>query len=198
MSSVRGIIVIGVSSGGFDALPVVIKGLPSTLDLPVVIVSHRKETIGDDFLVGYLSDCCALEVLEATQLDVVKSGRVYIAPGGFHLEINSDETFSLNVDDFVCHVRPSIDLLFQSAAQVFGAQTIGVIMTGANKDGAEGLVAIDNAGGKTIVQDPETAYSKNMPSAAIEFVPSCCVLQLEQISDAIVTASYHVLKGVNV
>jgi two-component system, chemotaxis family, protein-glutamate methylesterase/glutaminase len=192
MTSVRGVIVIGVSSGGFDALPVVLKTLPATLDLPVIVVSHRKEAFGNDFLVEHLSNCCPLEVVEALQLDILKPGRVYIAPGGYHIEVNQNGAFSLNVDDFVCNVRPSVDLLFKSAAQVFGSQTVGVILTGANRDGAEGLAAIERVGGIAIVQNPETAHSNTMPIAAITLAPSSTVLDLELISDAIMNASCHI------
>ena len=188
MNRLSRIIVIGVSSGGFEALPILLKDIPAKLEVPVIIVQHRGATLDDFLLVERLKQCCELEVKEAMQLDSIQAGCVYIAPGGYHLLINPDLTFSLNVDDYVCYVRPSIDLLFQSAAKEFGAGAIGVILTGANRDGAEGLAMINRCGGLTIVQTPGTAQAPEMPIAAIEAVPSAMVLPLGDIAISIIAA----------
>src|SRR5690606_35205527 len=120
------------------------------------------------YWIDILDSMCFLRVKEADEKEKIKPGCVYIAPPNYHLLIEKNETFSLSIDEKVNYARPSIDVLFDSAAYVYYDQLIGVVMTGANHDGAMGLKKIKENGGMTIVQDPETAISRFMPEAAIQ------------------------------
>jgi two-component system chemotaxis response regulator CheB len=123
-----------------------------------------------------------LPVLEALEREPVLPGHVYIAPPNYHLLIESDRTFAVSVDERVCYVRPSIDVLFYAAADVFEERLLGIILTGGNSDGAQGLKAIKDAGGATLVQDPVTAYADIMPRAAIATGAADRILPLKDIA----------------
>jgi len=182
------VVVIGVSAGGFDALPVVLRNLPVFSDAAVIIVPHRAAMLGSDFLIESLDQCCEVEVKEAKQLELILPGVIYVAPGGYHLLINNDKTFSLTIDAPVCFSRPSIDVLFETAVDVFREKTVGLIMTGANSDGAEGMALIKKCGGATIVQSPLSSEAQQMPEAAILASNPDWIVDLEQIPDAIVNS----------
>jgi two-component system, chemotaxis family, protein-glutamate methylesterase/glutaminase len=176
----RYMVVVGVSAGGFAALPRLLGPLKASFSLPVIIVQHEAPNAGD-FLPQYLCRHCRLPVKQADEKESIKGGMVYLAPPGYHLLIEEDRTFALSVDDPVNHARPSIDVLFETAAEVYGEGTIGVILTGANSDGAEGLKRIKAAGGHTVVQEPSTAESAYMPRAALAATVVDTVLPLDQI-----------------
>ena len=159
-------IVIGASTGGLNALQEVLAPLPADFTLPILVVQHRLPTL-DDPLVFYLNESCQLMVKEADEKELVKPGYVYIAPANYHLLVERDKTLSLSVDAKVCYSRPSIDVLFETAAEVYLSGLIGIILTGANDDGAAGLRKIKEKGGLTIAQDPATAESAVMPLSAI-------------------------------
>jgi two-component system chemotaxis response regulator CheB len=159
-------LVIGCSAGGLDALRIVLEALPAGYRLAVIIVSHSSPD-GANLLPSLLAKSCRLPVSEAGEREPVLPGHVYVAPPNYHLLIEPNRSFALSVDQRVCFVRPSVDVLFQSAADVYGAGLIGLILTGANNDGAEGIKAIKAAGGLTLVQDPAEAYADVMPKAAI-------------------------------
>ena len=159
------IVVVGTSLGGLDALKVLLSGLPASFDLPIVIVQHRSKQ-SDDALVKLLSTETSLPVAEANDKDMIERGRVYCAPADYHLLVEPG-IFALSVDAPVNYSRPSIDVLFESAADSYGAQVVGVLLTGANKDGAAGCARIKARGGVTLVQDPATAFAQTMPAAAI-------------------------------
>lgn len=173
-------VVIGVSAGGFSALRVVLAGLPDNFPLPVVIVQHRMAS-ADNYLVSYLNSHCALEVKEAEEKEKIMPGTVYLAPADYHLLVEKDKTFSLTVDELVCHARPAIDVLFETASAAYKSNLIGVILTGANTDGSNGIRAIKSGGGLTISQDPETAEVSVMPLAAIATKAIDIILVLEDI-----------------
>lgn len=160
------VIVMGVSSGGLGALKTILPALPENFTVPIAIVQHRNDR-ADDFLVEYMNQLCKLTVREAEDKEPIQAGHVYLAPGGYHLLVEPDRSFSLSEDVRVNYSCPSIDVLFESAADAFGGAVIGVVLTGANADGAAGLRAIKARGGIAIVQDPETAEAKAMPQAAI-------------------------------
>ncbi len=174
------VIVIGVSTGGSKALKAILSVLPSEFALAVIIVMHRhKDT--DGYLEQSLDNECKMHVKQADEKEEIKAGVVYVAPPNYHLLIEDDGTFSMSVERAVNYSRPSIDVVFESAADAFGQRLIGVVLTGANKDGSRGLKKIKEAGGLAIVQTPQTAEAPGMPRAAIEAVNPDYVLPLEKI-----------------
>jgi two-component system, chemotaxis family, protein-glutamate methylesterase/glutaminase len=176
------IVVIGTSAGGLHALSVLLGGLPPTFDLPIVIVQHRSVSSHD--LASVLQDCTKLNVEEAEDKVILVDGHVYLAPPDYHVLVGPGE-LSLTTDEPVRFSRPSIDLLFESAADAYGKAVVGVILTGANQDGCRGSTRIAEAGGTIIVQDPGTAESQTMPLAVARSVPTARTLPLEQIADAL-------------
>jgi len=160
-------IVIGGSAGGLNALQEILSPLPADFGLPILVVLHRSPS-PDDLLTVVLDETCQLMVKEADQDEVIEPGRVYIAPANYHLLVERDRTLALSIDAKVCYSRPSIDVLFETAADVYRSGLIGIILTGANNDGTAGLRRIKKNDGLTIAQDPATAEVKMMPSSAIE------------------------------
>lgn len=182
------VVVIGVSAGGFKALHAILPSLPADFTFPVVIVRHQHPT-SDDYLAQSLSEKCQVIVKQADEKENIKSGVVYIAPPNYHLMIEDDKTFSLSVDEQVNYTRPSIDVLFETAADVYGARSIGVILTGANIDGSSGLKKIKQRGGFAIVQHPATATVDTMPLAAIAATEVDSILPLDEICPFLVKLS---------
>lgn len=179
-------VVVGVSAGGFKAIHSLLSGLPSDFPLPVIIVQHRKGG-SDNYLIESLDRKCRLLVKEADEKEEVKQGYVYVAPADYHLLIESEMTFSLCVDEPVCFARPSIDVLFESAARAFGSRLIGIILTGANDDGSKGIREIKERGGITIAQDPQTAEYDVMPLSAISTNAVDFVLPLDEIPSFLIS-----------
>jgi two-component system chemotaxis response regulator CheB len=176
------IVVIGTSAGGLHALSVLLGGLPPTFDIPIVIVQHRSASSHD--LASVLQDCTKLVVEEAEDKVIMEDGHVYLAPPDYHVLVGPGE-LALTTDEPVRFSRPSIDLLFESAADAYGKDVLGVVLTGANQDGCRGSTRIVEAGGAIIVQDPSTAESPTMPLAVARSLPSVRILPLEQIADAL-------------
>lgn len=137
----------------------------------------------DDFLVEYLNDHSDIEVTEAQCNEKISAQRVYIAPGGYHLQVEKNRFFSLSLDEKVNNSIPSIDVLFETAADCYADKLIGIILTGANCDGANGLKAIRDAGGYAIVEQPETAHTSFMPACALKTAGADAILPLKKISD---------------
>jgi two-component system chemotaxis response regulator CheB len=174
-----GIVVIGASWGGLQALSVLLDGVPAAFDVPMVIVQHRGKD-AESLLPVLLQDHTRLVVSEVDDKQPIERGHVYIAPPDYHLLVEGKE-FSLTTDAPVRFSRPSIDVTFVSAADACGPLAIGVVLTGANEDGANGLRRIVDMGGHAIVQDPATAEVKTMPAAALRVVPSAESLPLHRI-----------------
>jgi two-component system chemotaxis response regulator CheB len=172
-------IVIGGSLGSMAALRLIVQDLPASFSLPIAVALHRHRE-SDDALVDLLQRELALTVREVLDKDPLLAGHVHVAPCDYHLLVEP-MYFSLSTDDPVQFARPSIDVLFESAADTFGSRAIGVILTGANRDGARGAAEIRRRGGTLIVQDPATAESKIMPRAALELVPDALVRPPEEI-----------------
>jgi two-component system chemotaxis response regulator CheB len=174
-------IVIGASAGGLEALSVLLPALPAALQAPVFIVLHlpRDRT---SLLVDIFGPRCAVPVREAEDKEPVKPGTVYFAPADYHLLIDSGPTLALSADALVHYSRPSIDVLFESAADVYGPHLLGIILSGANQDGAEGLAAVHRAGGVTVVQSPEGAPSPYMLESALARTDADFVTSLEEIA----------------
>ncbi len=160
-------IVIGASAGGLFALSFVLEELPADFPVPVMIVQHRSKD-QRDLLEEVLQSKCRIRIKQADEKEKIESGLVYIAPPDYHLLVEADRTFSLSADEPVRFSRPSIDVLFETAATVFKDSLIGIIFTGASNDGAAGMAAIKKYGGLTIAQDPAEAQFPYMPAASIE------------------------------
>lgn len=184
----RRVVVIGTSLGGLTALPVILRALPRDFRCPVVIVQHRGIHTDDVSLVAALQRGCLLEVREAEDKDPLITGRVYIGPSDYHVMIEDDHLV-LSTEARVLHARPSIDVLFDSAAESHRAKVIGVILTGASRDGVAGCQAIKRHGGLVLVQDPSTAEGRLMPAAVVADVEVDRVLLLEHIGQSLVVYS---------
>lgn len=178
----REAVVIGASSGGMKALLKIFSGLPRDFKMPIVVVQHIKAT-SENYSVEVFGNHCRLPVKEAEEKEKIAGGAIYLAPPDYHLLIEPDKTFSLSVDEKVNFARPSIDVLFESAAFAYKSSLVGILLTGANHDGAAGMLKIKNAGGLTISQDPETAECAVMPEAAIKLGAADLVLSLQEIPD---------------
>ncbi len=178
-------VVAGVSSGGVEALELVISALPADFPLPVIVVAHISPESGNG-LALLLDEQCAIRVKEADEMETAAAGTVYIAPPNYHLQVEKDASLSLSVDPPVMFARPSVDVLFESAASVFGPGLIGVVMTGVGSDGSNGLRRIRDAGGVTVVQDPAGAVADGMPRSAIEAVSPDYIVPLQQIAPLLV------------
>jgi two-component system, chemotaxis family, protein-glutamate methylesterase/glutaminase len=179
------IIVVGTSWGGLAALRALVSALPATFAIPVVIVQHRHKRSGQ-LLPSLLQDSTALCVCETEDKAPIDAGNVYIAPADYHLLIE-DGHFALSTDEPVRYSRPSIDVTFVSAADSYGEHTVGVVLTGANADGARGLKRIYDRGGLAIVQLPATAESPTMPAAALQAVPRARSLSISEIAATLVS-----------
>jgi len=182
------IVVIGTSLGGMSALETVLAELPATLPVPVAVVQHRD--VRSVTLANILQRHTRLRVREPQDKEPLVAGRVYLAAPDYHLLVDI-EGFSLSTDPPVCCARPSIDVLFESAAEAFAEHTLGVVLTGASNDGARGAVWIKRVGGCLIVQDPETAESSTMPRAAIAAVSPDLILPLREIAPNITRLCGH-------
>ena len=172
---------MGASWGGLHALETVLGGLPRTFRTPIVIAQHRSVDSASGALTRMLSLRSGFEVTEAGDKEPIEAGRVYLAPADYHLLVEP-EGFALSTDEMVQHSRPSIDVLFDSAADTYADDLVAVVLTGANADGAYGLQRVKRRGGVTIVQDPSTAEKREMPDAAIATGAADHVLPLDQIA----------------
>jgi two-component system chemotaxis response regulator CheB len=178
------LVVVGASFGGFDALKVVLGALPDTFPVPLAIVQHQGDS-GGGKLAMLLQRYTPLVIGEADDKAVPQPGHVYLAPAGYHLLVDQDG-LALSVDAPVLYARPSIDVLFESAAEVYGPSTIGIILTGTSRDGATGLARIKQRRGTTIVQDPATALRRAMPDAALASTQVDWTLPLDEIGRRLV------------
>ncbi|HTP10073.1 MAG TPA: chemotaxis protein CheB [Anaerolineae bacterium] len=179
------IIVIGGSAGAMTALTELLPAIPANYPLPIVIVVHLHPR-QDNSHIERLGGLCALKVKEADEKEPLQPGTIYLAPPNYHLLIEKDYTFSLSIDERVNYSRPAIDVLFESAVQAYGSHIVGVVLTGANNDGAEGLRKIKERGGLAVVQDPRTAESTYMPQAALEATSVDHTLSVPEIGKLLV------------
>lgn len=174
------IILVGASLGGLVAVETLIEGLAADFPLPLAVVMHRSVESGDA-LRGALQRHTKLRVREAEDKEAIQPGRVYIAPSDYHLLVEQG-LFALSTQGVVSYARPSIDVLFESAADSYGPAAVGIILTGANHDGARGAARLKARGGYLIVQDPETAESSVMPRAAMNAAKPDRIVRLEEIA----------------
>ena len=174
-------VVIGASAGGVEALLAVLPGLSARMAAPVFVVVHLPRD-RRSLLVSLFGARCAVPVVEVEDKMPVEPGTIYFAPPDYHVLLDRGPCLSLSADDPVNWSRPSIDVLFEAAADLYGARLGGVVLTGANDDGAAGLAAVHRAGGITIVQNPDTALVSTMPAAALKRTAADYVLPLDGIA----------------
>lgn len=174
-------VVIGASAGALEALSAILPALPQGFRLPIMVVVHipadKRSVLAELF-----RSKCHLDVQEAQDKEPIMGGTVYFAPPDYHLLVEMDHTLALSSDEPVLFSRPSIDVLFESAADAYGPALIGIVLTGANQDGARGLRAVAQLGGTALVQDPGGAFASAMPEAAIHLCASAQIMSLDAIA----------------
>lgn len=181
------VVALGTSWGGLSAMTKLLGALPASYPIPIVVVQHRSKD-SDLLLVRLLQDTTELNVCEIEDKDVLYAGTVHIAPADYHVLIEAGY-LSLTVEEPVRFSRPSIDVMFTSAADTYGSSAIGVVLTGANEDGAGGLARIVRAGGRGLIQDPKTAEIPIMPAAAVRAVPTAEVVPLDKLAPRLIQLS---------
>jgi two-component system chemotaxis response regulator CheB len=181
------VVAIGTSWGGLAALTKLLREMPADFRIPVVLVQHRGKD-SERLLVQLLQDATSLEVCEIEDKDPLTPGRVHVAPANYHVLIENGYA-SLTIEEPVRFSRPSIDVMFASVADTYQSAAIGVVLTGANEDGALGLAHIVKRGGRGLVQDPRTAEIPIMPQAAIRAVPTAEVLPLDALAPRLIELS---------
>jgi two-component system, chemotaxis family, protein-glutamate methylesterase/glutaminase len=175
-------VVIGTSAGGVEALSALLPALPADVQAAVFVVIHLPRE-RPSLLADLFAGKCAAPVREAQDKEPVEPGTVYFAPPDYHLLVDAGPQLSLSADELVNFSRPSVDVLFESAADVYGPRLLGVVLTGASHDGAAGLSAVQRTGGRAVVQRPDTAQMPVMVEAALRRTPSAVVLSLGEIAD---------------
>jgi two-component system chemotaxis response regulator CheB len=179
------IVAIGASWGGLDVLREILSDVPAELDAALVIAQHRSPESHPTAFRDLLRAVTRLRVAEAGDKDELRAGTAYIAAPDYHLLVEPGRV-SLSTDEPVLYARPSIDVLFETAAESYRERCVGVILTGANHDGALGLARVAELGGAAIVQDPATAQRDEMPRAALEATPSARIAPVAQIAPLLV------------
>ena len=164
------LVVVGCSAGGIDALKNLLSALPKKFAPALVIVQHVSVD-APQALADFFQFVTHIKVKEAEDKEMIQAGTVYFAPSGYHLLISHNKTFQLSVEEPVNFSRPSIDILFETAAEAYRENILGIVLTGANEDGANGLLRIHTCGGKTLIQKPQTAEFSAMPEGALKKVP---------------------------
>jgi two-component system, chemotaxis family, protein-glutamate methylesterase/glutaminase len=175
------VIAVGASWGGLQAVGTLLEGIPAAVEQPIVVVQHRSPESSRGVLEELLQHHIPRPVREPGDKQPIEECHVYVAPADYHLLVESGH-FALSVEARVQYARPSIDVLFESVAEAYRDRAIGIVLTGANEDGAAGLAAIKRNGGVSIVQDPATAMRRAMPDAAIAASVADAILPLEEIA----------------
>ena len=178
-------VVIGTSAGGMEALGLILEKLPSNFPVPILIVQHLSPD-SDGYMARRFNELYGLKIKEADEKEKPLPGTVYIAPANYHLLVEIDQHLSLTVGEKVNYARPSVDVLFESAADTYGSGLIGIILTGANSDGSNGLKVIKENGGLAIVQNPYRAVAQAMPKAAIKMADVDYVLEVSEIGEKLI------------
>lgn len=175
-------IVIGGSAGSFSVVSKILSRLDPGINIPIIICLHRLKHVRSGLLES-LNFKSKVEVVEPCDKSKIEAGKAYLAPSNYHLFVEFDNTFSLSVEDVNNHSRPSIDYTLSSAASTYREKLVGIILTGANKDGAKGLKDIADRKGFTIVQDPATCDIDTMPKSALKIMNPDKILTPDQIID---------------
>lgn len=174
-------IVVGASAGALEALSAILPVLPAGYPLPILIVVHLPAD-KESFLAELLQGKCRIAVRQADDKEPIEPSTAYLAPPDYHLLVEPDRRLSLSSEEPVHYSRPSIDVLFETAAEAYGESLVGVVLTGANSDGAIGLRAIGQAGGTALVQRPDQAHAPAMPEAALRAWPDAQSMGLGEIA----------------
>ncbi|MEW6732290.1 MAG: chemotaxis protein CheB [Acidobacteriota bacterium] len=174
------LVVIGTSLGGIRALSTLLSGLSQDFCMPIAIVQHRGKD-SDELLINFLQRHSRLPICEAQDKQAIVAGHVYLAPPDYHLLVEKG-CFALSTEAPVSYARPSVDVLFESAAVAYKQNVIAVVLTGANRDGAQGAAQIKQRGGVVIVQDPNTCENSAMPNATIAATAINRILSIEEIA----------------
>lgn len=174
-------VVMGASAGGIEAISIILSELRLELRAPIVIVVHMPSD-RSTHLVTLLQSKCRRPMIEVEDKQSLEPGHVYLAPPDYHVLVEDEQSLALSSDERVNYSRPSIDVLFETAADVFAEHALGIVLTGANRDGARGLGRIIRAGGLGLVQEPSEAHCRAMPEAAIAACPTAMVMNLQEIS----------------
>lgn len=177
-------IVIGGSAGSFQGIMKILANLPANFELPVIMCLHRLKHVRNGFMEA-LSLKSIIPVEEPHDKETIKKGKVYLAPANYHLSFELGNTFSLSTEDMVNNSRPSIDITLETAAYVYKNRVIGILLSGANRDGAMGMKKIKDRGGLTIVQEPSECMIDTMPTSAMKITEIDYVLKIDQIIDFI-------------
>jgi two-component system chemotaxis response regulator CheB len=178
MKGAYDIIAIGGSAGSLTTLTAILEALPENMRMPVVIILHRLKNVESEM--GRLLSP-GRHIAEPEDKEAIRDYHLYLAPQNYHLMIEDDRTFMLDYSELVNYSRPSIDMTFSSIAEAYGKRALGILLSGANKDGAAGLCQLIEAGGMGIVQDPQTAAFEAMPQAAIDLCRDVKVLTIDEI-----------------
>ncbi|MET4082443.1 two-component system chemotaxis response regulator CheB [Pedobacter sp. UYP30] len=176
--------VIGGSAGSLNVLLEVLPLLKADIDFPILIVVHRKPG-SESMLVELLQSRTLLSVKEVEEKNFLKGGIIYLAPANYHVLIEEDKSFSLDYSEKVNYSRPSIDVAFQSAAEVYKEKLVGILLSGSNADGTEGLKRVGKLGGTVVIQNPDTAIMPYMPEIAISTVNQSLVIDADKMADYI-------------
>ena len=178
-------VAIGGSAGSLEVILDIVRNLPENPSAVFIIVVHRKND-KDSILQNLLSQKTALKVIEVEDKEMIVPNTIYLAPPGYHLLIENETTFSLDSSDKIHFSRPSIDVSFESIAEMFKERVIGILLSGSNADGAHGLAVIKSMGGRTIVQNPNTSDVGYMPQQAIQLGGVDHILDSEKIVSTLV------------
>jgi two-component system chemotaxis response regulator CheB len=185
------IILIGGSAGSIEVISAILKALPKKFHPAIVLVIHRMKNTTSRMDKLLSRDTGIKHIIEPEDKEPIKPGTIYLAPQNYHLLVEKDRSFSLDYSELVNFSRPSIDVSFESAAGVFGKKTLAVLLSGANKDGAEGLAKVIKNKGSALIQSPATAHYPAMPNAAIEMNSKALVKTPEQIVSCILDNSIN-------
>jgi len=184
------LLVLAGSFGGMEAFTYVLSHLPTDIYPAIIVLTHLTAN-NEQSYAEVLEESTSHKIYLVKDKHPVESGKIYLAPGGYHLFIEDDKTFSLSVDTKVHHVRPAADVLFESLAYTYQDKVMAVILSGANHDGAKGIKLISEHGGLGIIQSPQSAEAEVMPSAAIASCPECLVTPINRIPETILEYLMH-------
>ncbi len=173
-------VVIGGSAGSFQGIIKILSNIPNDFDLPIILCLHRLKHVRNGFMEA-LSIKSTKPVEEPFDKESIKKGKVYLAPANYHMSVELGNTFSLSTEEMINNSRPGIDITLETCAYVFREKLIGILLSGANKDGAQGMKKIKDRGGLTIVQDPADCMIATMPEAALNITPIDYTLKVDQI-----------------